>query len=82
MMCIRYWLALCTLILLSLPGAAAAQASAKVTGEVLYRERIALPPSAIVNVQLEDVSLADAPSVVIAEQQIDPWAKARPTPSS
>jgi uncharacterized lipoprotein YbaY/heat shock protein HslJ len=78
MMCIRYWLALCTLILLSLPGAAAAQASAKVTGEVLYRERIALPPSAIVNVQLEDVSLADAPSVVIAEQQIDPMGKGPP----
>ncbi len=31
-------------------------------GEVLYRERIALPPNAIVSVQLADVSLADAPA--------------------
>ena len=32
--------------LLGLPAAALAQSDAKVTGEVLYRERIALPPSA------------------------------------
>jgi uncharacterized lipoprotein YbaY/heat shock protein HslJ len=74
----RYWLAVCTLVVLSLPGVAAAQASAKVTGEVLYREPIGLPPSAIVNVQLEDVSLADAPAVVIAEQRIDPMGKGPP----
>ncbi len=41
-------------------------------GEVLYRERIALPPNAIVSVQLADVSLADAPAAILGEQKIDP----------
>jgi uncharacterized lipoprotein YbaY/heat shock protein HslJ len=77
---IRYWLALGTLALLTFPGVAAAQTSARVTGEVLYRERIALPPSAIVTVRLEDVSLADAPAVLIAEQRIEPMGKGPPYP--
>ena len=42
----------------------------RVTGSVTYRERIALPPTAVVTVWLVDVSLADAPSVLIAEQVI------------
>jgi putative lipoprotein len=41
-------------------------------GAVTYRERIALPPGALVTVQLADVSLADAPAAVIAEQKIAP----------
>lgn len=45
-------------------------AVAKVTGTVTYRERIALPPAAVVKVQLVDVSRADAPAVVIGEQVI------------
>jgi uncharacterized lipoprotein YbaY len=40
------------------------------TGTVTYRERIALPPDAIVEVRLEDVSRADAPAIVVAEQTI------------
>jgi len=39
-----------------------------VTGTVTYRERIALPPTAVIKVQLVDVSRADAPAVVIGEQ--------------
>ncbi|RJG45741.1 YbaY family lipoprotein [Mesorhizobium sp. DCY119] len=39
-----------------------------VTGEILYRERIALPPNAVVKVWLSDVSLADAPAKIIGEQ--------------
>ncbi|MHC6802504.1 YbaY family lipoprotein, partial [Vibrio antiquarius] len=40
-----------------------AEASMKtITGTVAYRERIALPPNAVVTVALEDVSLADAPA--------------------
>jgi putative lipoprotein len=42
----------------------------RVTGTVTYRERIALPPSAVVKVQLVDVSRADAPAVVLGEQLI------------
>ncbi|MGB3900833.1 MAG: YbaY family lipoprotein [Mesorhizobium sp.] len=41
-------------------------------GEVLYRERIALPPNAVISVQLADVSLADAPAAILGEQKIDP----------
>ena len=41
-------------------------------GEVLYRERIALPPNAVLSVQLADVSLADAPAAIVGEQTVDP----------
>ena len=44
--------------------------SATLTGTVTYRERIALPPDSRVIVSIEDVSLADAPSVTIAQNQI------------
>jgi putative lipoprotein len=47
-------------------------ASAAVTGTATYRERIALPADAELIVQLLDVSLADAPSTVVAEQRIAP----------
>jgi hypothetical protein len=43
----------------------AAAAPAMITGTVTYRERIALPPTAVIKVQLVDVSRADAPAVVI-----------------
>lgn len=56
----------------------AAVETASVTGTATYRERIALPADAEMIVQLADVSLADAPSTVIAEQRIAP-VKA-PTP--
>lgn len=43
-----------------------------ISGEVLYRERIALPPNAVLTVQLVDISLADAPASVIGKQVVDP----------
>jgi len=43
-------------------------AAATVTGTVTYRERIALPPNAVIKVQLVDVSRADAPAIVLGEQ--------------
>ncbi|TGT89819.1 MULTISPECIES: YbaY family lipoprotein [unclassified Mesorhizobium] len=43
-----------------------------VRGEVIYRERIALPPSAVLSVELADVSLADAPAKIIGQQKIKP----------
>jgi putative lipoprotein len=52
------------------PATGTGTATSKVTGSITYRERIALPPSAVVTVQLVDVSLADAPAVLIAEQVI------------
>ena len=44
--------------------------SAEVTGQVIYRERIMLPPNAQVTVTLADTSLMDAPSKTIATQVI------------
>ena len=45
-------------------------AGARVTGTVTYLQRIALPPGAVVKVQLADVSRAGAPAVVLGEQFI------------
>jgi putative lipoprotein len=41
-------------------------------GEVMYRERIALPPNAVLSVQLADVSLADAPAAIVGERTVAP----------
>ena len=41
---------------------------ASLDGEVFYMQRIALPPSATLSVTLQDVSLADAPALVLARQ--------------
>lgn len=43
-----------------------------ISGEVLYRERIALPPNAVLMVEMADVSLADAPAAIVGKQVIDP----------
>jgi len=44
----------------------------KVEGTVTYRERIALPPDATVEVLLVDISVADAPSKTLAESRFQP----------
>jgi len=41
------------------------------TGEITYRERIALPPQSVAVVTLRDVTVENAASTVIAEQRID-----------
>lgn len=41
-----------------------------ISGNVTYLVRSALPPDAVTTVQLIDVSLADAPAVVLGEQRI------------
>ena len=45
---------------------------ARLEGSVLYRERMMLRPGAQVQVQLEDVSRADAPATVIASVTLTP----------
>jgi uncharacterized lipoprotein YbaY len=45
--------------------------TAQVTGKLMYRERIALPPGSVAEVWLLDTSLADAPVVEIAYQKIE-----------
>jgi putative lipoprotein len=54
--------------------------SGTVTGTVSYLQRMALPPSAVIQVQLLDVSLADAPANVIAEQKITLGDRQVPVP--
>ena len=44
--------------------------NASVSGTVTYRERIALTPGATVEMELRDVSLADAAAPLIARQTI------------
>ena len=43
---------------------------AKVTGHVTYRQRVALPPDAVVTVELADISRQDVPATVLAVQII------------
>ncbi|WP_332817074.1 YbaY family lipoprotein [Sphingopyxis sp.] len=61
------------LSLVTLPLAACAtlgpsEQPVSVTGNISYRERMALPPTAQIEIQLSDVSLMDAPSRTIAQQ--------------
>lgn len=54
---------------LSWPGPAMA-AGRSLAGKVSYRERIALPPEALLEVRLVDVSLADAPAKSLAVTRV------------
>jgi uncharacterized lipoprotein YbaY len=49
-----------------------------VAGSVTYRQRVALPPTAVLTVRLQDVSRADAPAVTIAEQRIETAGRQAP----
>ncbi len=57
-----------------LAGAAMAQPgqgeAAMIRGTAAYRERIALPPGAVLEVRLEDISRADAPAELLASATI------------
>lgn len=58
--------------IVSMSGCASVSPSASVTGTATYRERMALPPDAVLQVRLEDVSRADAPAVVIGQTTVQP----------
>jgi putative lipoprotein len=49
-----------------------------VTGVVSYRQRIALPPEAVIEVKLQDTSRADAPAIDLATQTIRAEGKQPP----
>ena len=49
-------------------------------GTVTYRQRIALPEEAVVQVRLLDVSRADAPSLVLSEANIETKGRQVPIP--
>ncbi len=50
------------------------------TGTVTYLPRIALPPSAVIEVQLADIAIADAPAKIIASQTITAGGAQVPIP--
>ena len=65
------------------PDAAASPAPTGVlTGTVAYRHRIALPPHAVIDVQLQDVSLQDVPATVIASERYIAEGRQAPLPTS
>lgn len=51
----------------SAPGPEMSTGMTMVNVSASYRERIMLPPGHVLNVRIEDVSLADAPAKVLAE---------------
>jgi len=55
-------------------------AAGSITGTVSYLERVALPPDAVIEVRLEDVSLADAPAKTIALEKIALGGRQVPVP--
>lgn len=61
-------------------GVAPVPAAGRLSGTVTYRERSALPPGAIVEVKLVDVSRADVPATVLSEQRIRPAGRQVPLP--
>jgi putative lipoprotein len=59
-------------------GARPPDPAASVSGMIAYRERFALPPAAVIKVQLVDVSRADAPAIVLGEQALEAGGKQVP----
>ena len=73
------------LIILPVTGVAqtpsnSGQSSPMITGTITYLVRMALPPNAAIDVRLEDVSRADAPAAVVAENVFAAEGKQVPIP--
>ncbi len=62
------------------PESVLPQSQSIVSGELTYRERIALPPNSVATVTLSDISLADAPSRTIAERRMELGRQQVPIP--
>jgi putative lipoprotein len=60
------------IVLAFLAGCSTMQKIASVEGSVAYLERMALPPSAQLEITLADVSLADAPYQIISQKKMTP----------
>jgi putative lipoprotein len=52
----------------------------RISGTVFYRQRIALPPNAILVLTLADISRADAPATLIVEKKINLMGRQVPIP--
>lgn len=69
------WTGICMAQTSTSPGS-----SPMISGTVTYRVRMALPPDAAIDVRLEDVSHADAPATVVAENIFAAAGKQVPIP--
>lgn len=58
--------------LLVLAAPAGATQDVVITGTAAYRERIALPPGAVLEVELRDIARADAPAPLLASTRVEP----------
>ncbi len=66
-----YEIRIIALLFLALMSDAGVAADGTLSGTATYRERIALPPDAVFEATLEDVSKADARAVVIGRVRIE-----------
>ena len=64
----------------SVGGSAGMKTLSNLNGTVAYRQRIALPPNAIIEVSLQDVSKMDAPAEVLDSVQIPSAGRQVPIP--
>lgn len=62
------------------PATQAAPAQGTITGTIAYRERMALPPNAAIDVKLQDVSMQDTAAKTIGESVFVPAGKQVPIP--
>lgn len=66
------------IVVVPVPGQTGGGNTAAVSGTLTYLQRIALPPGAVANVQIQDISRAGAPAEVIGEQNIPMDGKSVP----
>jgi uncharacterized lipoprotein YbaY len=66
------WSQLTMLTLAAIAGAACPAWAGTLRGTATYRERLALPPDAVFEAVLQDVSLADAPATVLGRFRREP----------
>ncbi len=60
--------------------AEAPSAANTLTGTITYLARMALPPQAVIQIQLQDVSRADAPATIVAEEKFTLGERQVPVP--
>lgn len=59
-------------MVVGLSGCQTSPQNTQIVGEVLYKQRIALPADSVIQIQLQDVSLQDVKAVVLAEYELSP----------
>jgi putative lipoprotein len=74
------WLVLAVWIAGCAPGSPTASGGGILRGSVGYRERMALPPDAVVEVKLYDVSIQDGAAPLIAQATVVPAGREVPLP--